>query len=190
MKTAIILHGKPSKKGYFDPQRGAQSNEHWLPWIQRKLLLAGILAQAIELPEPYEPVYADWKSVFEQFEVDEETMLIGHSCGGGFLVRWLSENKVKVGKVVLVAPWLDPDHELNTGFFSFEIDLDVPKRTKGLTIFNSDDDENSIQKSVVLLKSKWPDAKLIELANMGHFVFGDMNTQEFPELEKELLGQI
>ncbi len=188
MKTAIILHGKPSKEGYFDPYRNAQSNEHWLPWIQRQLLLKGVLAQAFELPQPYEPVYEDWKSVFEKFNCDEETILIGHSCGGGFLVRWLSENKVHVGEVVLVAPWLDPDHELATGFFDFQIDEDVPKRAKDLSIFVSSDDDKSILVSVETLRNKWPEAKIIELTGKGHFCYNDMGTQEFPELKKLLLG--
>lgn len=186
MKTAIILPGKPSKEGYFNPQRNAQSNEHWLPWIQRQLLLKGILAQAIELPKPYEPVYEDWKFVFEKFSCNEETILIGHSCGGGFLVRWLSENKVNVGEVVLVAPWLDPDHELTTGFFDFEIDEEVPKRTEGLSIFFSSDDEDNILESVKTLRNKWPSAKIIELMGKGHFTLKDMGTTEFPELIEAL----
>lgn len=188
MKTAIIIHGKPSEKGYFDPGRDAQSNSHWLPWIQHKLLLAGILAQAIEMPKPYEPVYDDWKNVFERFDVNEETMLIGHSCGGGFLTRWLSEHDVKVGKVALIAPWLDPDHELKTGFFDFEINPNVPAQTKGLTIFNSDDDDDDIQQSVQTLTDAWSAAYLIELHGKGHFTYSDMKTHEFPELKKELLG--
>ena len=85
MKTAIIIHGRPSKEEYFEKMQDSPSNAHWLPWIQHELLLAGVLAQAIEMPKPYEPTYDGWKSVFERFDVNEETMLIGHSCGGG---RW------------------------------------------------------------------------------------------------------
>lgn len=109
MKTAIILHGMPSKKEYYNPSSKAQSNKHWFPWIQRQLILRDILAQTPELPEPYEPVYEKWCSIFDQFKIDEETILIGHSCGAGFLVRWLSEHKVNVSKVILVAPFLDPE---------------------------------------------------------------------------------
>src|ERR1700741_4554197 len=106
MRTAIILHGMPDRKEYFDPESSAQSNKHWLPWLQRQLIVNDILAQTPELPEPYAPNYAKWCSVFDQFTVDEETMLIGHSCGAGFIVRWLTDNKKKVGKVALVAPFL------------------------------------------------------------------------------------
>lgn len=187
MKTAIILHGKPSKKEYFNPRSAAQSNKHWLPWIQRQLILREVLAQTPELPEAYEPEYEKWRRVFEQFEIDDETMLIGHSCGGGFLVRWLSESKTKVGKVALIAPWLDPDHELNTPFFDFEIDSDLVDRTRGAGVFFSADDDEDILISVDRLK-KVKGIHIKEFKDKGHFTLGDMKTEKFPELLEFLVS--
>ena len=188
MKTAIILHGMPSKEEYFNPKSEAQSNQHWLPWIQRQLILDGVLAQAIELPEPYEPVYEKWKKIFEQFDVDEETILIGHSCGAGFLVRWLSENKIKVNKVALVAPYLGFDDEIDPNFFGFEIDPKISERTRGLTIFVSNNDDEAILKSVDKLKNELENIEIIELENKGHFTLGGMGTKEFPELRDFLIN--
>lgn len=191
MKTAIILHGKPSKKEYFDPRSSAQSNKHWIPWIQRQLILRGVLAQALELPEPYKPIYKKWRSAFEQLVVDKDTMLVGHSCGGGFLVRWLSENKkARVGRVALVAPWLDPDHALKTGFFNFKIDPNLAKRTRGLVIFVSRDDYRDILKSVKELRKTLlgSNVEIKEFEKKGHFTFGDMKTEKFPDLLKALLN--
>lgn len=182
MKTAIILHGMPSKDGYENPVRDAQSNSHWLPWIQQQLLTKGILAQTPELPEPYMPVYESWKKEFERFDVNDETILIGHSCGAGFLVRWLSENKVKVGKVVLVAPWIDVEHELKTGFFDFEIDPLLPSRTKLLAIISSLNDDKAMLVTTKLLAEYWSEQQITYMENMGHFCLEDMNTREFPEL--------
>lgn len=189
MKTAIILHGKPSKKEYFAPRGASQSNKHWLPWLQKELILNGVLAQTPEFPEPYRPVYEKWRSTFEQFNVDRDTALVGHSCGGGFLVRWLSQNKVKVGRVVLVAPWLDPGLTLKTGFFDFKIDPNLVKRTRGLTIFVSKDDYRDVQKSVKQLKTllRGPRIEIKEFINRGHFTLGDMKTEKFPELLDALL---
>lgn len=187
MKTAIILHGMPSKKEYFNPESRAQSNKHWLPWIQHQLILNGILAQTPEMPEPYEPNYEKWRSVFEQFKIDQETMLIGHSCGAGFLVRWLSENKVKVGKVALVAPWLNPDHEYETKMFDFEIDPSLAERTDGVTVFISSDDSQSILNSVDTIKSTIQDIVVKEFTDQGHFTFGTMKTDVFPELRDALI---
>ncbi len=188
MKTAIILHGMPSREEYFNLESAAQSNKHWLPWIQRQLILKGILAQTPELPEPYEPNYKKWCSVFEQFHIDEETILIGHSCGAGFLVRWLSENKVKVGKVALVAPWVNPaTKKTSPGFFEFKIDSDMVERTKGLGLFISNDDDSEIQESIKLLKKTIQGVDLQELTSKGHFTMRDMKTDQFPELRDWLL---
>jgi len=187
MKTAIIVHGWTGEKEYFNPTKPALSNAHWFPWIQKQLLINGILAQTPEMPDAYEPNYEKWKWMFEQFKIDEGTALVGHSCGGGFLVRWLSENKIKVGKVVLVAPWLDPKHEIDKDFFKFDIDSDLSSKTKGLTVMYSTDDYSDILKSVAILKSKLKEAKFQEFIGKGHFVFKSMKSEEFPELLKEVL---
>lgn len=182
MKKAIILHGMPSKEEYYDPDMAAPSNMHWIPWVQRQLLMKNILTQAIELPVPYRPEYMDWKKVFEQFNIDEETLLIGHSCGGGFLVRWLSENEVKVGKVVLVAPWLDPEKILDTDFFDFTLDSDVISKTAGLHIFISDDDYDHVVESAKILEGALKNIEVKRYKDKGHFTYDDMGTDEFPEL--------
>lgn len=185
MQTAVIIHGLPSKESYYNPEIEAQSNSHWLPWIQRQLLLKDILAQAPEMPTPYAPTYEGWKSIFEMFPLNEDTILIGHSCGGGFVLRYLSENDIKVGKVVLVAPWIDTDQTLISKMFDFTIDPNVADKTKELVIFNSKDDKENIQKSFNLIKERVKGARIVEFENMGHFIFKHMGTEAFPELLKE-----
>ena len=179
----------PSEEEYFNPDSSAQSNKHWLPWLQRQLILNKVLAQAIELPSPYQPVYKDWEDFFNQFKIDEDTMLIGHSCGAGFLVRWLSENKIKVGKVALIAPFLDPDHdEIQSDFFDFDIDRESSERTRGTAIFYSTDDDQEILTSVSQIKERDMNVEIKEFTDKGHFVFGSMKTEKFPELLKWLLS--
>ncbi|HEY4515396.1 MAG TPA: alpha/beta hydrolase [Candidatus Paceibacterota bacterium] len=187
MKTAIILHGMPEEWEFKDPKRSASSNCHWLPWIQRQLVLNGILAQTPEMPTAYKPEYEAWKKMFERFDINEDTTLIGHSCGGGFIVRYLSENKVKVGRVVLVAPWLDLDDSLGNGMFKFEIDPELVSRTKGLILMSSRDDVDEVVRSVQVLKKELHGAKIIEFADKGHFCFDDLKTNEFPELLQAVL---
>lgn len=188
MKSAIILHGMPSKEEYLDASFPSPSNQHWIPWIQKHLLINGYIVQTPELPEPYLPVYEEWKKVFQQFNLNEDTTLVGHSCGAGFLIRWLSENKIKVGKVALVAPWIDPNKdELPNGFFNFTIDKDLVSRTEGTCVFVSSDDEKMILKSVKIISNELPQAELNNFDNKGHFTFGDMKTEKFPELLDYLL---
>lgn len=187
MKTAIIIHGTPDKEEYYDPNGIAPSNRHWLPWIQKELLLRDILAQTPEMPVPYNPEYNAWKEMFERFLLNGETILIGHSSGAGFIVRYLSENNIKVGKVVLVAPWIDPEKSLDTGMFDFEVDENIVSKTNGITIFSSTNDMKEVQDSVEILKNKIKDIKIVEFQNKGHFCFDDMGTVEFPELLEQFV---
>lgn len=187
MKTAIILHGYNDKSEYLDVNRPAASNDHWLPWIQRQLLLKGIEAQTPEMPGFYRPNYEKWTEMLERFDLNKNTMLVGHSCGGGFIARYLSENNVRVGKVVLVAPWLDPEHTINKNFFKFEIDTNLVSKTSGIVIMYSTDDQSDVLKSIDILKSKLKNAKFQEFSRKGHFVLSSLKTQKFPELLANLL---
>ena len=187
MKTAILIPGMPTKEEYFNPANAAPSNAHWFAWLQIQLLVKGILTQAIEMPEPYEPVYEKWCSVFEQFKIDEKTILVGHSCGAGFLVRWLSETQKKVGKVALVAPWLDPEKMLKNGMFDFEIDGNLASKTESIHLFYSTDDDEQEIVTANLLKEKVPGLLVSEFTDKGHFCLSDLKTEEFPGLRDWLL---
>lgn len=187
MKTAIIIHGMPSEEEYFEINRPAASNNQWLPWLQGKLVKKGILAQTPEMPEPYNPKYEEWKKVFEQFDINEYTILIGHSCGAGFLVRFLSENNIKVGKVFLVAPWLDPEKYLKTGMFDFNLDENFSGKTEGVTVLYSTDDEDYILDTIKILKTQTNVISFIEYKDKGHFCTEDLGGEEFPELLELIL---
>ncbi len=193
MKNAVVVPGSPDKEEYFDPKVPANSDNHWYSWLAKQLQMKDIHAVVAEPPLPFRPRYAEWKKEFERYDITPETILVGHSCGGGFLVRWLSENKdKKVGKVVLVAPWLNPDNNPasdTADFFEFEIDPELTKRTAGVTIFNSDNDESSIQESVRIIRNAVVDVKYQAFHNYGHFCLENMNTTEFPELLKECLNK-
>ena len=191
MRNAIIVHGTCDKEEYYSPEYPSASNFHWLPWLVKQLLIKDIHAVTPEMPHGYMPDYTVWKREFERFDSTPETILVGHSCGGGFLVRWLSENKDKrVGKVVLVAPWLDPNKTKgeDNDFFDFTMDSELVSRTQGVTIFNSDDDMQAIHTSVKQLMDTISDIKLVEFEGKGHFCLGDLGTDAFPELLEETLS--
>lgn len=188
MKKAILIHGWPEKEDFFDLSNPSSSNSQWLPWLQKQLVIKGVSTQTPEMPRSYEPNYSLWKETFENLKPDEDTLLVGHSCGGGFLVRWLSENDIKVGKVILVAPWLDPKKEIDPEFFDFEIDENLQNKTSGVTMIHSDNDYEVVNTSVSVLKETLKDIKILEIKGKGHFIISSMGTDEFPELLKECLN--
>lgn len=193
MRNAILIHGRPDKEEYFDTKYPSASNSHWFPWLSKQLLVNNVFTVVPEIPTPWMPRYEIWSRELERFDITPETILVGHSCGGGFIVRWLSEHQDKiVNKVVLVAPWLNPENNPKSDtadFFSFNIDPDLVKRTNGVTIFNSDNDKPTIHKSVQIIRDTIKGAHYREFHNYGHFCQKDLKTVEFPELLEEILGK-
>lgn len=189
MRNAIILHGMPSKKEYYSPEVPALSNAHWFPWLQKQLYINDIKTDTPEVPGSFEPKWVNWTKEVERFEIGPQTILVGHSCGGGFWVKYLSLHpELKVGKVVLVAPWTDPDGDETGGFFDdYEMDPDLAKRTAGLTVFHSDNDIGNVHKTVAELRAEIKNIRYVEFHKYGHFCYKDMGTEEFPELLEEIV---
>jgi predicted alpha/beta hydrolase family esterase len=193
MKQVILIHGLPSKEEVTGDVWPSPSNSHWFPWIQKQLTRRDILCQSLEMPKSYNPIYSEHKRVLDQMEISDETILVGHSCGGGFLIKYLSENKnLKPKKVVLVAPWVDPERfliELNpdSDYFNFEIDKSLTDRTDLYCMYSTDDEE-SIINSVSKIKEELPDIKMKIFTNKKHFTEKSLNSKEFPELLELILS--
>lgn len=184
MKNVIIVHGMPDRDEYYSPDGQTMSNSHFIPWLQKELQVRDIKADAPEMPHAYQPDYATWSREFERFDVTPETVLVGHSCGAGFLVRWLSEHQdVVVAKVILVAPWLNTKHEHGTTMFDFVVDPQLTTRQQ-LVVFESTDDMEEIKDSVTKLRAELPHAHYVTFENHGHFCTGDIGLT-FPVLLEE-----
>ena len=189
MRNAIILHGLPSKHYYYSAKHPSASNSHWLPWLQKQLMMHDIRADTPEVPNAHEPTYEAFVTEVERFDINPHTTLIGHSMGAGFWVRYLSERpELTVDKVVLVAPWLNLERERELDFFDFEIDPTIGARINELTIFSSDDDDESMQQSTRVIKEKLPLADVRIFHAYGHFTASSMKTDAFPELLDVVVG--
>lgn len=190
MKNALLIHGWNTKSEYYDASRPTASNDHWFPWLTKQLVLNDINTVSIEMPDGYYPQYDVWKRELERYDITEETILVGHSCGGGFLVRWLSEGNAKVGKVILVAPWLGyntGEEPFDESFFDFAIRDNIAEKTQELLVFYSDDDFESIQHSVNDIKATADGIAFRKFHGKGHFTLKSLGGPEFPELLEEII---
>lgn len=152
MKQAIILHGTCDQEEYYSDIYPSLSNSHWIPWLQKQLLIRDFSVTTPEMYHAYIPDYTLWSRELEKYITPETEVLVGHSCGGGFLVRWLSEHPSYTPRiVVLVAPWLDPDDTRENLFFDFQIDPSLSTRSR-IVIFESDDDMEDIRESIQILR--------------------------------------
>jgi predicted alpha/beta hydrolase family esterase len=188
VSNALIIHGTCEKSEYFSDNYPSLSNSHWIPWLQKQLLINSIFTQTPEMPNAYMPVYQEWKHEFEKYSVNENTILVGHSCGGGFLVRWLSENQIKIAKLILVAPWLDPDHEKTPDLFNFEIDKNLALKTSGCHLLYSENDTEDVIESVKKIINQVPDFEIHKFKYHGHFTYAQMLSRRFPELLDVVMG--
>ncbi|MBI2671482.1 alpha/beta hydrolase [Candidatus Woesearchaeota archaeon] len=189
MKQVIIIHGCPSNEEKAKNPEQRTYNKHWTPWIKKELIFRNIKTETPLMPDPWEPDYNKFKKEFEKLEVTEGTILIGHSCGCAFLVRWLGETKQKINKLILVAPWKIPDKKdkFRIAFYDYTIDGTIKSRAKEIIMFTADDEEKDGKKSLEIFH-KALGGKVIELKGRGHYTFSDMKTEEFPELLEEVMN--
>lgn len=101
MKNALILHGADSH-----PQN------NWFPWLKDELEKKGYKVWVPELPNSGTPILTDWiETIFanEEWEFNEETIIIGHSAGATFTLRLLERLPlgIKINKAIMVAPYAE-----------------------------------------------------------------------------------
>jgi len=163
-------------------------DKHWIPWLRAKLESEGRSVKTPLMPNPWAPDYDAFKTEFEKNAIGEKDVLVGHSCGGAFLVRWLGDTKQKMAKLILVAPWKIPalGDELRRKYYGYEIDRTIPDRVGEIVIFTSDDEEEDGKRSAHIFHEALG-GDLVELPKHGHFTMGDMGTVEFPELYQTVI---
>lgn len=180
--SVIILHGCPPSEQTVTPK-----NHRWMNWVADRLTEKGWQAIAPDMPQSWTPRYEDWKKKFEQYPVTRNTLLVGHSCGGAFLVHWLLDTKKKVKKLILVAPAKIPETDTDTrqDLYNFQLPKDATGIADKIVIFTSNDFPHHLASLEIYRKALHP--RIIKLKNKYHFLFFQMKTNEFPELLAEIM---
>ncbi len=181
--NCIIIHGCPSDAEKAMNPATRTYDKHWIPLLRQNLIAVGIKTEMPLMPDPWEPKYQKFKAEFEKYKVGESTILVGHSCGSAFLVRWLGETKRKISKLILVAPWKIPDKDdkFREEFYTYQIDESIKSRVNEIVMFTADDEEDEGKESLKIFHQALG-GEVIELKRHGHYTLGDMRTEEFPEL--------
>ena len=136
--NVFIFHGT---EGY--------PEENWFPWLKEKLEAKGCQVIVPKFPTP--PIVpakiTEWFGVLKNYEqeINENTILVGHSLGGVFSLRILEELKQPVKAVFLtgtpigVKPILN--YERDSSFSGFDFDWEkIKKNAKHFEVFHSDND--------------------------------------------------
>lgn len=184
MNKAIILHGVCDAEEYYEMDFPSPSNAHWIPWLQQKFLRSGVLAQALEMPTPYNPVYAEWKQSFEQMDMTDVDVIVGHSAGCGFILKWLCEQtpRIKLKKLVLVAPWFDRDRRCGD-FLKFDLKADIQNSIDEIHVLYADNEDTvGVAEAKDAILDTFDKAQLHVFKGLGHFCLGDLESEKFPPL--------
>ncbi|MBN1502756.1 serine hydrolase family protein [Candidatus Woesearchaeota archaeon] len=161
----FIIHG-----AYGSPQ------ENWIPWL--KFELKKIKSEVIipAFPTPEGQSLKNWMSVFERYleELDEDTILIGHSIGATFVLRVLEKIKKQIKASFLVAGVLsylniEEFDNINRTFIEKEFNTKkIRQNCKKFYIINSDNDPYiPLDKAERLAQEL--NTKVIIVKNAGHF---------------------
>jgi predicted alpha/beta hydrolase family esterase len=161
------------------------SDKTWKDTMQEKL---GERAQVLRVPMPNKDNahYEEWKVRFERVTdtLAEDLILVGHSMGGVFLAKYLSENSFDkpVYATILIAPPYNDESLEELASFRLEKVTDKFKEQAGTTIIYAGGDDPVVSYSdCAKYKSVLPEAEFITTSAPDHFV-----RPEFPELVSRL----
>ena len=196
-KQVVIIHGGDAYTSYeryieslkgeeLDIQDLRQDNNMW------RRTLGSNLGPDFEVIAPKMPCqqnakYAEWKIWFDKLvpQLNDEVILIGHSLGGIFLAKYLSENKFpkKIRATFLVAPPYDDGTDGDPiADFSLTERLNLFAEQGGeIRIYHSSDDQIVDDSDLKAYQKALPMAKPVLFSDKGHFII-----KEFPEIVKDI----
>ena len=154
--------------------------EHWLQFRIEKD--HDIIMQIPKFPHAHSMLmkYGEWERIMDFQDINSETILIGHSAGGGFILKYMAKHpEFKVRKIVLVAPWIDPDSFQPNDFYKdFDLNDSIVNQTKyGIDMMVSSDDMPDIVASTNKIMKDIPSIRLHNFEDRGHFI-----EPELPEI--------
>lgn len=194
-KQIVIIHGGDAFATYEEYLTFLKSIEVDIKDLFRKnwkQTLAERLGDEYEVIQPQMPCkwnakYLEWKIWFEKYIpfLQDDVILVGHSLGGSFLAKYLSEEKFtrNIKAVFLVSAVYDGDDEGRT-LESFALPEKLNLQTDNIYLYHSKDDHVVPISALENFQKSLPSARARVFEDKGHF-----SVEEFPELVEEILKQ-
>ena len=196
-KQVIVIHGGDSfdsHEEYLKFLKSFEIDREYFDGMKKKGWKATLdeeLGDGYEVVAPQMPCkgnakYAEWKIWFDKLApfFEDGVMLVGHSMGGIFLAKYLSETTLpkKITAVFLVAAPYDTGADFSLADFILPKSLEkFGKQVSKIFIYQSKDDSVVPFENGEKYKKDLPDAKLEMFNDKGHF-----NQEKFPELVQEI----
>ncbi|MFH1565377.1 MAG: alpha/beta fold hydrolase [bacterium] len=176
----IIIHGY-----------GGSPKVNFFTWLKEKLKKLGHTAVCPDLPNTDAPnvdEQADY--IINNFEINNDTVLVGHSLGGPVALRVLEKTNKKVSKVLFVDSFIEPnfddvDREQVEKSFDWNFDFEKIKSLAGEFIVLADKNYSVIPKGQPQKMGEIFDASvMLVYPNEWHFC-----AEQEPEVLKLSLEQ-
>ncbi len=162
MKKVFIVHGFQGSP-----------NGGWSPWLMSELEKQGIYACALSMPNPNNPIPAEWmEEISRHVERNsrDQIYLIGHSLGVSAILRYLeTKNAKKVKGIILVSgPIFKTSKKKVAVFLKKLFDFkQIKLNSKKIVVIHGDNDKSvSVDQGEFLAKEL--NAELIIIKNGGH----------------------
>ena len=165
MVNVFIFHGT-----------GGYSEENWFPWLKQKLEKLGCNVIVPQFPTPENQTLENWLKVLKNYEksYNQNTILVGHSLGGAFLLRVLEKYNVKIKSAFIIAAPIGilpiknyESDKLFLGKFAFDWEK-IKNHCKKFFVFHSDNDPYVCLENGEVLSKKL-NRNIIFIPNAGHF---------------------
>lgn len=200
MKTQIVfIHGGTAFSSYTQFLQHLRTKTIWDPYnVDNSKKWKETLAETFRpecdvlypsMPNGQNAHYEEWKIWFERYfeYLNGNVMLIGHSLGGYFLAKYLSENTVPfpiAGLFLVAAPFMnDSFGDEDGGDFNFDPAYlgKIENMAQNILIYHSTDDEIVSIEHAKKYHNALQGAKYTVFLDRGHFL-----QPEFPEIVEDI----
>ena len=165
MKNVIMIHGYNAIPKIYE-------------WLKEKLEKQGYLVIVPKFPTQEGVVYDKWSKIFDDYknDINEETIIIAHSIGNEFIIKYLATNTLKINLYISLAGFAEKfeaegKEDLNRAVKEFLV------TEKEVEIFNKlvnekysiySDNDHIVPLEVLEKYSKVIGAKSLLIKGIGH----------------------
>lgn len=194
MQQVVVIHGGESFASYEEfwqnlVRKAFRFERLFLAdWKQRLSVALGGGYQVLQprMPNPQYARYREWSVWFEKLlpHLKDDVLLIGHSLGGSFVAKYLSEHEVgvRVRATFLVAAPFESDGGRRLVEFDIENDLALFARQGGaIFLYHSEDDPVVEFEEYRKFERLLPHARIRTFSDRQHF-----NGDSLPELVADI----
>ncbi len=190
MKKVYIVHGWDGSP-----------DEPLFMWLDANLSLKGYQVKRLRMPDPETPIIEPWLATLQkEVELDEHTILVGHSVGCQAVMRFLEaqNESTRIAGMLLLAPWMHLDQttieeegeeviEIAQPWMETPINFEKVKRLSSQVVAIFSDNDEFVPVSEETFFAEKLGAKTIMEHEKGHFSPAE-NISELPSALEAILS--